>query len=81
MNTNSGLDKIRQNTNVKDWNYIHTDLNIAFLSRGILLENPDASSSWFTGPNFTKEVRSIYNFESSKIIIIKTTEIRAMNQY
>ena len=68
--------EIRQNTNVKDWNYIHTDLNIAFLSRGILLENPDASSSWFTGPNFTKEVRSIYNFESSKIIIIMKKQLK-----
>ena len=43
------------------------DLNIAYvLLRGILLENPDVLSSWFTGPNFMKEASSIYNFESSE---------------
>ena len=51
-NTNFGpyimrrCNEIRQNTNVEDWNYIPTDLNIAdVLSRGILLENPDVVSS------------------------------------
>ena len=72
-NTNFGpyimrrCNEIRQNTNVEDWNYIPTDLNIAdVLSRGILLENPDVLSSWFTGPNFMKEASSIYNFESTE---------------
>ena len=72
-NTNFGpcnmrrCNEIKQNTNIEDWNYIPTDLNIAdVLSRGILLENPDALPSWFTGPNFMKEASSIYNFESSE---------------
>ena len=42
------MNKIRQNTNADDWNYIPTDLNMVdVLSRGILLENPDVLSSWF----------------------------------
>ena len=42
-------------------------MNIAgVLSQGILLENPDVLSSWFTGPNFVKEASSIYNFELSE---------------
>ena len=48
--------------NVEDWNYIPIELNIADgLSRGILLENPDVVSSWFTGSNFMKEASRIYN--------------------
>ena len=71
-NTNFGpyiirCNEIRQNANKVDWNYIPTDLNIAdVLSPGILLENPDVLSSWFTGPNFMEEASSIYNFESSE---------------
>ena len=64
-NTNFGpsimrrCNKIRQTTNVEDWNYIPTDLNIAdALSLGILLENPDVLSSWLTGSNFMKEASS-----------------------
>ena len=52
--------KIRQNENVEDWNYIPKDLNmIDVLSRGILLENPEGLSSWFRDPNFMKEASSI----------------------
>ena len=86
-NTNFGpyimrrCNEIRQNTNVEDWNYIPTDLNIAdVLSRGILLENPDVLSSWFTGPNFMKEASSIYNFESSENDR-NTTEAATANPY
>ena len=86
-NTNFGpsimrrCNKIRQNTNVEDWNYIHTDLNIAdALSLGILLENPDVLSSWFTGSNFMKEASSIYNFESSETVS-NTTETATANPY
>ena len=86
-NTNFGpyimrrCNEIRQNTNVEDWNYIPTDLNIAdVLSRGILLENPDVLSSWFTGPNFMKEASSIYNFESSENDR-NTTEAATANLY
>ena len=49
-NTNFGpssmrrCNKIRQNTNVEDWNYIATDMNIAdTLSLGMLLENTDVT--------------------------------------
>ena len=86
-NTNFGpyiirrCNEIRQNTNVEDWNYIHTDLNIAdVLSQGILLANPDMLSSWFTGPNFMKEASSIYNFESSENDG-NTTEAATANLY
>ena len=72
---------IRQNTNVEDWNNIPTDLNIAdVFSRGILLENLDVLSSWFTGPNFMKEAISIYNFESSENDR-NTTETATVNRY
>ena len=73
--------EIRQNTNVEDWNYIPTDLNIAdVLSRGILLENPDVLSSWFTGPNFMKDASSIYSFESGENDR-NTTETTVANPY
>ena len=59
--------EIRQNTNVDDWNYIPTNLNIAeVLSHGILLENPEELSSWFTGLYFIKKAKSIYNFQSGE---------------
>ena len=86
-NTNFGpyiirrYNEIRQNTNVEDWNYIPTDLNIAdVLSRGILLENPDVLSSRFTSPNFMNEASSIYNFESSENDS-NTTEAATANPY
>ena len=86
-NTNFGpyimrrCNEIRQNTNVEDWNYIPTDLNIAdALSLGILLENPDVLSSWLTGSNFMKEASSIYNFESSENDS-NTTETATANPY
>ena len=86
-NTNFGpyitrrCNKIRQNTNVEDWNYIPTDLNTAdVLSRGILLENPNVLSSLFTGPNFMREASSIYNFESSENDR-NTTEAATANPY
>ena len=73
MNTHFGMyimrrcNKIQQNTDVEDWNYIPTDLNMTdVLSGGILIENPDMLSSWFAGPNFIKEASLIYNFESSE---------------
>ena len=73
--------EIKQKTNVEDWNYIPTDLNIAdLLSRGILLENPDELPSWFTGPNFMKKANSIYDFESSEKGR-NTTETTAGNPY
>ena len=87
MNSNFGpyiirrCNEIRQNANVEDWNHIPTDLNIAdFLSRGILLENSDMLSSWFTGPNFIKQASSIYNFDSNENGR-NTTETAAINQY
>ena len=73
--------EIRQNINLQDWNYIPTDLNIDdVLSQGILLENLDVRSSWFTGPNFMKEASLIYNFESSENDR-DTTETAAANPY
>ena len=73
--------EIKQNTNVEDWNYIPTDLNIAdVLSRGILLENLDVRSSWFTGQNVMKEAYAIYNSESSENGR-NTTETAAANPY
>ena len=73
MNTHFGMyimrrcNEIQQNTDVEDWNYIPTDLNMTdVLSGGILIENPDMLSSWFAGPNFIKEASLIYNFESSE---------------
>ena len=86
-NTNFGpyimrrCNEIRQNTNVEDWNYIPTDLNIAdVLSQGILLENPEVLSSWFTGPNSMKEASSSYNFELSENVR-NTTEAATVNLY
>ena len=86
-NTNFGpyimrrCNEIRQNTNVEDWNYIPTDLNIAdLLSCGILLENLDVLSSWFAGPKFIKEASSVYNFQSNENGR-NTTETAAANQY
>ena len=73
--------EIRQNTNVEDWNYIPTDLNIAdLLSSGILLENLDVLSSWFAGPKFIKEASSVYNYQSNENGR-NTTETAAANQY
>ena len=72
---------IRQNTNLEDQNCIPTDLNIAdVLLCGILLENPDVLSSWFTDPNFMKEASSTSNFESSKNGW-NTTETAVANPY
>ena len=57
------------------------DLNIAdVLSHGILLENPDVLSSWFTGPNFMEEASFIYNSESIENRR-NTTETTAANPY
>ena len=73
MNTHFGMyimrrcNKIQQNTDVEDWNYIPTYLNMTdVLSAGILIQNPDMLSSWFAGPNFIEEASLIYNFESSE---------------
>ena len=56
--------EIRENTEINEWRYIPTDLNIAdILSRGITTENPNLLDSWFIGPTFITEPNKNYNFE------------------
>ena len=47
------VQQIRELSNVKEWNYIPTDLNPADdASRGMSLENIDNNCRWFKGPDF-----------------------------
>ena len=67
--------QIRQNTNLEDWKYISTDLNIAdVLPCGIILENLDVLLSWFAGQNFIKDDSLVFNGKN-------TNEIAAVNRY